>query len=174
MGVNSGAYKLLLVLHLLGVMAGFGPLFMAMAYGAQARARRGPEGVAVAEASYDVVRTFAEWIIYTVPITGILLVLVSEDTWKFSQAWISLAFLVYIAILGVMHGAHFPNLRRMNQLMGELAGAAPAAGGAATTAGQPSQVAELDQRATRATATAGVIHLLLALAVVLMVWKPGA
>ncbi len=175
--MNSGAYKLLLVLHLVGVIAGFGPMFMATAFGAQAKARRGREGLAVAEASFDVVRTYAEWIMYTVPITGILLVLVSNDAWDFSQAWISLGFLLYIAVLAVMHALHFPNVRHMNRLMAELAGEERggdvAAASGPSPSGRPPQLAELEQRGTRAAATAGAINLILVLAVAVMVWKPG-
>jgi len=55
----------------------------------------------------------SEWLIYAVPVTGLLLVLVSEDRWQFSQAWISLSFLLYIAAVGVMHAGRkmMPSVR---------------------------------------------------------------
>ncbi len=37
-------------------------------------------------------------------ITGVLMIVVSDDAWEFSQTWISLAFLVWLAIAGVVSG----------------------------------------------------------------------
>ncbi len=37
-------------------------------------------------------------------ISGVLMVVLSDDAWEFSQAWISLAFLVWLAIAGVVSG----------------------------------------------------------------------
>ena len=159
MGLNSGIYKLLFVLHILAVVVGFGPWMVAAAFGAKARARGGREGLAVAETTYDVIRTYSEWAVYAVPILGILLLLVSDDRWKFSQTWVSLSFLLYIVILGVAHGMYFKNLRRVNELLG---------------AGGPSQAAELEQRTSQAAIANGIINLLVIVVIVLMVWKPGA
>ncbi|MFP5318239.1 MAG: DUF2269 family protein [Acidimicrobiia bacterium] len=169
MGVNSGLYKFLLVLHLLAVIAGFGPTILAPAFGAQAKARKGREGLAIAEATFDVLSKYAEWIIYSVPILGILLVLVSDDAWQFSDTWISLSFLLYIVALGLVHAVHFKNLKRMNVLMAELAaGPPPGAGGG----GPPPQVAELEQRGKQVAMVGMILNLILVTIVVLMVWKP--
>jgi hypothetical protein len=102
------------------------------------------------------------------------MILTSDDVWKFSQAWISLAFLLYIVALGIVHGVHYPNLRRMNALMAELSvgGGAPAGGGA--TGGRPPQLAELEDRGKRVAAVGGLLHLDLAIILILMIWKPGA
>ena len=159
MGVNSGIYKLLFVLHILAVVVGFGPWMIAGAFGAKARGRGGREGLAVAETTYDVIRSYAEWAVYAVPILGILLLLVSDDRWKFSQTWVSLSFLLYIVILGVAHGMYFRNLKQVNELMGGAG---------------PSQAAELDQRARQAAIANGIINVLVIVVIVLMVWKPGA
>lgn len=35
-------------------------------------------------------------------VTGVLMILLSDDVWEFSQTWISLAFLVWFAIGGVV------------------------------------------------------------------------
>jgi uncharacterized membrane protein len=156
---TSGVYKLLFTLHILAVVVGFGPWMVAAAFGAKAHARRGAEGLAIAETTYDVIRTYSEWAIYAVPILGILLVATSDDLWKFSQAWVSLSFLLYIVILGVAHGMYFRNLKRVNELIG--------------TAG-PSQAAELEQCTRQAAIANGIINVLVVVVIVLMVWKPGA
>lgn len=167
----SGLYKTLLVLHLLAVILGFGPAMMAGFYGAEAKKRRGREGLAIAEATYKVVGTYAEWFIYAVPVLGILLVLASDDAWKFSQAWVSLSFLIYIAAIGIVHAVHLPNLRRMNALMAELVNGAPPAGGA--TGGPPPQVAEIEARGKKAGMVGGALSLMAVVVVILMVFKPG-
>ncbi len=169
MGPNSGIYKFLLVLHILAVIAGFGPAVMAAAFGAQAKARRGREGLAIAEATFTVISKYAEWFIYSVPVLGILLVLVSDDAVKFSDTWISLSFLLYIVALGLVHGVHFKNLKRMNVLMAELAAGPPAGAG---KGGPPPQVAELEQRGKQVAMVGTVLNLLLVAIVFLMVWKP--
>lgn len=169
MGVNSGIYKFILVLHLMAVIAGFGPTLLAPAFGAQAKARRGTEGLAIAEATFEVISKYAEWIIYSVPIFGILLVLVSDDAIKFSDMWITLSFTLYIVALGLVHAVHFKNLKRMNVLMAELAAGPPpgAAGG-----GPPPQVAELEARGKQVALVGMVLNVLLVIIVFLMVWKP--
>ncbi len=88
---DTAIYEFFLVLHLVTVIAGFGSIALDGAF-------RGAAPSAGADGP-----SLSEWLIYAVPITGILLVLVSEDRWQFSQAWISLSFLLYIAAVGVMH-----------------------------------------------------------------------
>ena len=172
MGPNSGIYKLFLVLHFLTIIVGFGPTTLAGVFGAKAKARRGREGQAIAEATFEVVDKWASPFIYAVPVFGILLVLVSDDAWQFSDAWISFSFLLYFVALGVVHGVHRPNLKLMNALMAELiTGGAPVGG---TAGGPPPQVAELEERGKRAGVVGGFLNLLLVILIVLMVWKPGA
>lgn len=173
MGVNSGIYKFLLLLHILSVIAGFGITLLAPFFGLEAKARKGREGLAIAEATEKVISTKAEYAIYAVPVFGILLVLVSDDVIKFSQLWISLSFLLYIAALGIVHAIHLPNIRAMNGLMAHLAsGPAPGAGGSGP-GGPPPQVTELEQRGKKAATVGGILNLMLVAMVVLMIWKPG-
>ncbi|MBA3267444.1 MAG: DUF2269 family protein, partial [Acidimicrobiia bacterium] len=144
-GLNSGIYKLLLVLHILAAIIGFGSVFLAGVFASKAQARGGREGLAVTEVLVDVAEHWSEWFIYAVPLLGISLILVSDDAWKFSQTWISMSFLLYIIALGLSHGVHFPNLKRMNALGAELVAGGPAPAGG----GPPPQVAELEARGKR-------------------------
>ncbi|MDQ6910139.1 MAG: DUF2269 domain-containing protein [Actinomycetota bacterium] len=162
---GSGAYKLSLVLHLLTVIVGFGALVAMGVFGARAASHGDREGPVIFD--YVVSSRWAEWVIYAVPVFGITTLLLSDDAWKFSQTWISISFVLYIAIVGVYHGAHRPNLVRMNQLMKEL----PA--GAATGGAVPPQATELEARGQKAGLFGGILNLLLVVVVVLMVWKPG-
>lgn len=171
MGLDSGIYKFLFVLHLLTVIVGFGPLMLAGVFGVKAKARGGREGLAIAETTFEVAQ-IATWAVYATPILGILLVLTSDDVWKFSQAWISLSFLLYFVALGVSHGIHQKNLRRMNELMAAMV-AGPAGGGAGGSGGPPPQVAELEERGKRAAMVGGILNLLTVIIIALMVYKPG-
>ena len=162
----SDGYKIVLVLHILAVMVGFGGLFLNAAYGLQARARQGPGGLAIAEALYNVSRKWTEWFIYAVPILGIALVMMSEDTIKFSDLWVSASLGVYIVALGVLHALQFPNIKKMNLLMAELAGS----GGRAS--GSTDLVAELERRGKRSAFVGGLFNVLVVVAVCLMVFQP--
>lgn len=168
MGTDSGVYKLVFLLHLIAVIVGFGTVFLNGVYGSIAKRRRGAEGLAVAEANYDVSVKWAEPFIYAVPVLGILLVLLSDDQFKFSQAWVSLSFLLYIVSIGVVHALHLPNLRRMNALMAGLVSSGPAPG-----SGLPPEVTELEAREKRAAAIGTALNLVLVVLVALMIWKPG-
>jgi len=176
MGITGDAYKLVKVLHIVAAVVGFGAVSLNGLYGLQARDRRGREGLAVAESMYAVTTTWAMWFIYAVPVLGILLILMSDDLFKFSQAWISMSFVVYIAIIGLSHAVHLPNIRRMLELMRELAaGPAGTMSGTAVGAagGPPPQAVELESRGKQAAMVGGVLNLLMVGAIALMVFKPG-
>lgn len=164
----SEAYKLVFVLHLVTVIIGFGGVFIAGVLGAKAGSRGGREGLAIAEAALDAFEHWAEWFIYAVPVLGILLVFMSDDTWKFSQSWIGISLLLYVVALGVVHGLHLPNIRRMNALGAELAASPPTGAG-----GPPPQVADLEARAKKAALVGGLLNLTWVVIVFLMVYKPG-
>ena len=51
---NSDGYNVVLVLHLLSVIIGLGTVFLNAIYGAQAKSRRGPDGLAIAQANLKV------------------------------------------------------------------------------------------------------------------------
>ena len=163
------AYQLVYLLHIVGIVAGFGPTFVYPMYGSEAKRLQGAQGLAISEASLKI-GSRLQWFIYSVPLTGILLVVMSEDAYEFDQAWISIAFTLYIVGLVVSLGFHQPNLRRMASLQRELLAGD---GGGAGEGGPPPQVAELENRGGKAAAYGGMLHLLLALLLLDMVWKPG-
>ncbi len=160
MGPDGDAYKVVLVLHLLTAIVGFGGVVVTGFFGAQAAARRGPEGAAIG-AAVEKGYSFSEWFIYLVPVLGIVLVLMSEDVFTFSQAWISLSFILYIVAIGIYHGLHRPTVRRLNAVLRETAG------GSQATAG------DLDALGRRAGVVGGILNLITVAVVVVMVFKPG-
>ncbi|MGH2686894.1 MAG: DUF2269 family protein, partial [Actinomycetota bacterium] len=109
-GTADTAYGIVLFLHLLAVIAGFGPTFVYPVYASMAKKRPGPEGVAINETTLEIAKRF-EYAIYLVPILGIVLVLLSDDAIEFSDVWVSVSFLVYFVALGISLGLHQPNLR---------------------------------------------------------------
>jgi uncharacterized membrane protein len=185
--IGDDAYNVVLVLHILSVVVGIGAVILTGLYGAEAKKRPGPEGLAVAEANLRV-STVAEWVIYTIPVFGIALVFMSETggvrVYDFDQTWIWLSIVVYVVALGISHSVVFPTAKRMNQLMRELVAMGPppgagAAAGAATAGpppgagGPPPQVAELAALGKKIGAGSTALHVLTVVLIGLMVFKPG-
>ncbi len=167
--VGDTPYKLVLLLHILTAIVGFGAVFLNGLYWRAAERRKGVEGVAIAEINYDVSQ-MAGYFIYAVPVLGILLVLMSDKFYEFSQAWISLSFLLYIVMLGLMHGLLRPNVKKINALMREIAAGPPATGAGA---GQPPQVDEIERLGRTAGLTGTILNLIVVVILYLMIWKPG-
>jgi len=167
---NSDAYNVVLVLHILTVIIGLGTVFLNALYGAQAKARRGPEGLAIAQANLKVTEV-AQYFIYAIPIFGIALVFMSKTDgvqfYDWDQTWIWLSIVLYIVALGLSHAIMLPSVKRMHVLMGEMIAAGPPAGG------PPPQAAEMEQLAKRVAPTGAVLDLLVIAIVFLMVFKPG-
>jgi uncharacterized membrane protein len=114
----------------------------------------GGGGLAVAR----VVRIIAG-IVAAIIVLGILLVVLSDDQWKFSDPWISLSFLLYIVLVVLMVAVQAPNVRK-------LIAARQAAGGEMT--------AEAQALARTSAMVGGVINVLWVVVLILMVFKPGA
>src|SRR5262249_41109541 len=140
---------------------------LASAYAARARRRGGREGLVVAEVALDVFEHIATWFIYAVPVLGIILILMSDDVFKFSQSWVGTSLLLYIVAIGLLHGAHLPHVRRINALVADVNAAGPAPGG------RPPQASQLEAMVKRAAMFDGIINLLWLAVVFLMVFKPG-
>ncbi len=158
MGVDTVLYKLVLVLHLLTVIVGFGGMFVAGFYGNEARSRPGPEGLAVAETTLKVTSMAPTMAVYTVPILGILLILLSDDTWKFSEAWISLSLLLYIVLVALAVTVQVPAIRKMVAMRSGADGAQPL---------------QMQAEGKKVATVSGIVNLLWVAILLLMVFKPG-
>ena len=170
MGIDSTGYKIVLLLHILCAIVGFGTVILNGLYGREAKRRPGPGGLAISEANLTV-SGIAEYFIYAVFVLGLALVFMSDGAWAFGQTWIWLALALYVVGIGISHGIVFPNARRMRDLAAELAAGGPPPPGAA---GPPPQVLEMERRGKTLGASSSVLHLLLVVLLVLMIWKPGA
>jgi hypothetical protein len=170
-GIDTDGYKIVLVLHILCAIVGFGAVMLNAVYGAEVRKRQGAEGLAVLEANMRVSK-IGEYFIYAVFILGFALVGMSDKAWKFSQTWVWLAVLLYIVAIAISHAVMQPSTKRMRDLMAELVNAGPPPAGAAP-GGPPPQVVEMQAIGKRLATFGPVLNIMLVVILGLMVFKPG-
>ena len=169
-GNQDTVYGLVLLLHILAAIVGFGGVMLNGLYAQQAQQRAGREGVAISQANYAVGKV-AEIFIYLVFVFGVLLVLLADDdTIGFGDLWISLSMLLFIIAVGVSHGVLNPAVRKANAIAEELARTEGPPPGAS---GPPPQVIELEALGKRMAATGMVLNLMVVAILYLMIWKPG-
>jgi uncharacterized membrane protein len=163
---GSDAYKIVLVLHILCAIIGFGAVFFDGIYGAQSAQYKGPEGLAISRANLLVSRV-GEYFIYAVFVLGILLVLIGDNVFDFGQTWIWLSMLLFLVAIGLSHGILWPSARRMIVLMEEMNAGPPPAGG------PPPQAAEMEQLGKKLAVVGPVLNVMMVVILILMVFKPG-
>ena len=147
---GGAGYKILLVLHLLSVVIGFGPWFLNGLLPARALGRDASEGKAISGANLQV-STISQYAIYGVLIFGgAAMGAAHKHTVDFGDSFIWLSLIVWVAVLGVLHGLVLPAQRAL--------------------ALGPEDRATLTQRQSLGVAA---INLLVVVAVVLMVFEPG-
>lgn len=158
-------YHILVMLHLLCVIGGFGALAYNALYMSLAQRRPAGGTGAVIEIN-TLVSGLAELLIYAALLFGIGAVASSHSTVKFSQAWVSAAFAVYLVAIGVLHGWIKRHQRLYAGLVAKLeSGADPST--------QQADVVELQKLEKRVGFGWGVFNVLVIAAVYLMVFKPG-
>ena len=81
-------------------------------YGAAAKKRPGPGGLAIGQANLAVSKV-GEYFIYAVFVFGILLVLMADDDDRssFGDTWVWLSILLYVVAIGFSHGFQLPERR---------------------------------------------------------------
>jgi arginine exporter protein ArgO len=92
--VNDTSYRIFFLLHILSVIVAFAPAVVSVLPGGRQGA------LAVIDRAGRIVYSPA---LILAGLFGIALILDSDDVWKFSDTWISLAFVVWIAMNGVFH-----------------------------------------------------------------------
>lgn len=104
-------YDILLLLHIVAVLVAFAPAAINPLL-ERHFARSGPEGAMQSWAGFahGYTKKIAMGALVVVLLSGVLMIVMSgvegsdETVWEFSQTWISLAFLVWFAIAGVVSG----------------------------------------------------------------------
>jgi hypothetical protein len=166
---GSDVYKIVLTLHILCAIVGFGAVFLNGIYGAQSKARTGPEGLAIAQANL-LVSKVGEYFIYAVFLLGIALVLIGDPVISFGQTWVWLAMTLYAIGIVLSHGVLLPRVHKLIALATELNSMGPPPAGAS---GPPSQVVEMEEIGKQVGIAGATLNLILIAVLTLMVFKPG-
>ncbi|HMC39786.1 MAG TPA: hypothetical protein VKI19_09000 [Acidimicrobiales bacterium] len=163
-------FKVLVLLHVLCVIGGFGSLAYNALYMslAQRRARGGTS--AVLEVN-RMVSGLGEALVYGAVLFGIGAVGASHKAIGFGDAWVSAALAVVVVDIGILHGWIRPNQRRYSVLVDKLE--APLAGAETVESRQP-DVGVLQSLEKRVGFGWGVFNALVIGAVYLMVFQPGS
>jgi hypothetical protein len=159
-------YNSFVLLHIICAVGGFGALFY-RGWVLELARRRGEAVSAGVLAVYGQVSQVGEVLIYGLVIFGIAAVAVSGDHSLFNKPWVISALVVYVAMMGVLHGVVRPGERRYRQSMLELAQTP-----AMAPPQRPPQIVEMDRLYRRIAAGMGVFNVLLLGALYLMVFKP--
>ena len=155
--IGSGPYNFFLFLHIVAAIVGFGAVLLNGVYGAQAKKRPGPGGLAITEANFFVSTKIAEPVIYLVPLFGFALIGLSDSGWTFSQTWIDVSLVLYVIGLANARLVLVPTTAKMIDMM---------------RAGPPDP-AKMEAAGKRLAAAGGFAHLIFTAIMVMMIWKPG-
>jgi len=162
----SVGFKVLVVLHILCVMGGFGAVAYNALYMSLAQRRPGGGTGAIIEVNSQV-SGFAEMLIYAALLFGVGAVTLSHSSIKFSDAWVSAAFAIYLVDVGILHGWIRRHQRQYSVVVRRLE--TPGAEGGQ----QPDDVARMKSLEKRVGFGWGAFNLLVVAAVYLMVFQPG-
>jgi hypothetical protein len=169
MGYQGFVYNVVYLIHLACVVVGFGSSFVYPVLAAKARGLSPREAYAVNHATLEISPFLTSYPIYGAGAAGIVLIVLSDSVYSFSDTWISIAFLVYIVAVLVALFLHSPNLKAMDALQAELVENPPVPGSGEA----PPQVAELEERGQKAAMFGGLLHLCWLVLMIDMIWKPG-
>ena len=145
----DGLYKLFFLGHMISFLVAFAPAVIAPILTAQVKAD-GDEGSLLRMAGHFMKNTTRIHFPALIALGGfgIAMVLSSDEVWSFSDTWVSLAFLNWLAICGLITGLMLPAERKL---------------------------ADGDLSAEKKVEMGGQIVTVLTLVMLyLMIWKPGA
>lgn len=162
MGVDSTLYQIIALGHILAAIVGFGGFIAQGAYNADAFRGKASDALAVVSATKRVTK-LAMGGVYAVLAFGIALVPLSDDAIGFGEAWISASFVVWIAVVGITHAIVY-------KAVDALESAAQAAAPDAAMSEDPAASAA----AKKLAMGEGLVQVLLAVALFLMIFQPGA
>jgi hypothetical protein len=140
--MDTFGYKLVFLLHIASIVVAFAPVVVGLLPG---------DGAATTTLRAAGRTIYAPALILA-GLFGIVLIVLSDEVWEFSDLWITLAFLVWIAMNGVFHALILPQLTGRGSRGGR--------GGSSTAVDL--------ERATQ------ILTVLFVVMLWLMIWKPGA
>jgi hypothetical protein len=165
-GPGGWFYHLLVLFHIICAVGGFGGVLY-RAFVLDLARRRGDAATAGILAVYGQISTVAEALIYGAGIFGVAAIAAGGHHAYFHRVWVLAAVVVYVVMVGLLHGMVRPAERRYRAVLLELAqlpAMAPPA--------RPPQIAEMDGLRRRIGAAMGLFNLCLLGALYLMVFKP--
>jgi uncharacterized membrane protein len=156
-------YNLLLTLHLICVIGGFG--FLAYSGLTLVVGRHRGAAIGTLEVSLQM-SVLAELLVYGAFIFGLAAV-GSSDAWKFGQTWVYLALVLYVVDVGILHAVIKPGQREYAAVAHRLTSVD------APGAGRPPEVGRIDQLEKRIGLGWGLFNVIAIAVVFLMVFQPG-
>lgn len=171
--IGDTGYDIILYLHVLAAIVGFGSTFAAASNAVTAKKLQGAMGLGITKASKrtgDVLITPLTWL------TGLLgfgVAGMSEDVYELSDTWLALSVILWL-VGGITAAVVLkPAINKMVALQEELVAMGPPPEGAPAAGGPPPQVLELERTGRTIGMTSGVLHLMFLVILFLMVFKPG-
>ncbi len=162
MGTTSAIYRIILLLHILTAIVGFGGLIAHGAYNAKAFRSKAADAAVLLRTTASITN-IAHYAIYALFVLGIVLISLSDSAIGFGEAWISASFVVVFAVVGLAHGMVRPAVRGLTERAEALPGETP-------MESDP----EVKALAGKLAIGEGVTQVLLAIALILMIWQPGS
>ena len=121
--VRDDFYNVILLIHIVSFLVGFAPAVLNPLLERHFAANGGDEVIRNwAGFSSTYTQRFGLGALGVLFVTGILMIVLSEDVFEFSQTWISLSFLVWFAIAGVVSAMILKGERQV--AAGDMAGRA--------------------------------------------------
>ena len=167
MGIGSFPYNLLLVLHVVGVVVGFGAVSLNGLYVSRTRQLTVEQRLAVGEVNGFASTKVAEIFVYVAAFMGFGLSGMSDKVYPVKAPWVMGSLLLWVVWVGLWHSVVRPGTRRMLAAERELS----AQSGAVDPEDQ--RVALIEATGRKLMPVYTVLNLLVVGAVVLMVFKPG-
>lgn len=115
MGTGSVLYRIILVGHLIAAVVGFGGLITHGLYHARAVRAAANETAPLMRATV-MVSQFAHYSLYALLAFGVILISLSDDAWSFASLWVSLSFVVWFVIVALIHGLIRPAQKQLRDL----------------------------------------------------------
>jgi uncharacterized membrane protein len=145
---------IVVVLHVVSAVVGFGAIFLTGVYAGLARRR-------VSTAVRRFFRPGTNWAaraVYAVPVLGIVLVETSRGADRFAQPWVWVSVLLWVLAVALAEAVVWPHERHIQRLVSR---------------GPVGHEADLDRACHRVERAAAAIDVAFVATLVLMVAKPG-
>jgi uncharacterized membrane protein len=160
-------YRIILLLHILASIVGFGGLVAGAMFNARAFASPAGQSRTILMANQAMSKTTHNGL-YAVVLLGIVLIALSDNAFGYGDPWVSAGFVIWFTMIGLSHGLVRPAMAGLVQRTEAVAAAAEGPG-----LPPLSSDAQAEGLARRLAVGEGAIQLLLVAALVVMIWKPG-